>query len=153
MADVVLNYVNQQNRPFNAQNIADALGRHGIKKGLAQKHLDTLLNDGKINCKDAGKQKVYFALQTGEVMTPEQVAEAEATIKVRTQELSQARAENQRRHAKLAALAKQLTVKQMKARRGQAKGAVTWGKGGGGTCKQHVLTHVSAQKLRLRAHQ
>jgi hypothetical protein len=54
MADTVLQHMNAQNRPFNAQNIADALGRHGIKKGLAQKHLDTLHNDGKINCKVRG---------------------------------------------------------------------------------------------------
>lgn len=129
MADVVLSHMNQQNRPFNAQNIADALGRQGIKKGLAQKYLDTLFSEGKINCKDAGKQKVYFALQTAEVMHPEQVAEAEAAIKARTQEVAQVRAENQRRHAKLSALAQQLTVKQMKVRSTHvvARGEEVWG--------------------------
>ena len=35
MSNLVSEYINAQNRPFNAQNIADALGRHGIKKGMA----------------------------------------------------------------------------------------------------------------------
>jgi predicted ArsR family transcriptional regulator len=51
MADLVLQHMNAQNRPFNAQNIADALGRHGIKKGPAQKHLDALADKGAINVK------------------------------------------------------------------------------------------------------
>ena len=34
MSNLVSEYINAQNRPFNAQNIADALGRHGIKKGM-----------------------------------------------------------------------------------------------------------------------
>ena len=33
---------------------------------------------------EAGKQKVYFALQTAEVMAPSEVAEAAAAIKART---------------------------------------------------------------------
>jgi len=119
MADLVLQHMNAQNRPFNAQNIADALGRHGIKKGPAQKHLDALADKGAINVKEAGKQKVYFALQTAAVMAPAEVAEAEATIKAREGEVVRARTENQRRHAKLAALAQQLTVKQMKAKTAQ----------------------------------
>ena len=58
MADTVLAYVNQHNRPFSAQNVADALGKQGIKKGLSQKYLDTLVEQGKLNIKEAGKQKV-----------------------------------------------------------------------------------------------
>ena len=88
MADVVAEYMLAQNRPLNAQNVADALGRHGIKKGLAQKYLDTLSERGTIAVKEAGKSKVYFAPQTASVMTPEEVAEAECAIKRRTEELA-----------------------------------------------------------------
>jgi len=42
----VLAHMDAQNRPFNAQNIADALGKHGIKKGPAQKYLDNLTELG-----------------------------------------------------------------------------------------------------------
>lgn len=119
MAETVLEYVNAQNRPFNAQNIADALGRHGIKKGMAQKYLDSLASDGKILVKEAGKQKVYFAIQDAEVMTPEEQKEAEATIKARTEELARVKGELERKHAKLRAMAQMLTVKQMKAKTAQ----------------------------------
>jgi len=116
MADVVAEYMLAQNRPLNAQNVADALGRHGIKKGLAQKYLDTLSERGTIAVKEAGKSKVYFAPQTASVMTPEEVAEAECAIKRRTEELANSRAEAARKRARLSAYATQLTVKQMKAR-------------------------------------
>ena len=38
------------------------------EKGLAQKYLDALAERGKIAFRDAGKQKVYHALQDGEVL-------------------------------------------------------------------------------------
>ena len=116
MADVVAEYMLAQNRPLNAQNVADALGRHGIKKGLAQKYLDTLSERGTIAVKEAGKSKVYFAPQTASVMTPEEVAEAECAIKRRTEELANSHAEAARKRARLSAYATQLTVKQMKQR-------------------------------------
>ena len=109
-----MQHVTSQNRPFNAQNVADALGRHGIKKGLAQKYLDQLAESGKIAVKDAGKQKVYFALQDAEVMSSEDAAAMETVIKAKTATLTETKAELQRKHARLRQLAKTLTVPQMK---------------------------------------
>ena len=113
MADTVLQYVNSQNRPFNAQNVADALGRHGIKKGLAQKYLDQLAESGKICVKESGKQRVFYALQDTQVMDPEQTKEMEADIKTKTTALAEAKSALQKKHATLRRLAKTLTVPQM----------------------------------------
>ena len=83
MADTVLQHITAQNRPFNAQNVADALGRHGIKKGLAQKYLDQLAESGKICVKESGKQRVFYALQDAQVMDAEQTKAMEADIDAR----------------------------------------------------------------------
>jgi 26S proteasome regulatory subunit (ATPase 3-interacting protein) len=76
--DVVLTYVNDVDRPVNATNVGDALGARGVKKGLAQKYLDALAERGKIALKDAGKQKVYYALQDGEVLDADALREMRA---------------------------------------------------------------------------
>ena len=114
MADTVLQHINAQNRPFNAQNVADALGRHGIKKGLAQKYLDQLAESGKIRVKESGKQRVFYALQDAEVMDAEQTKAMELEIKTKTAALAEAKSELQKKHATLRRLAKQMTVPQMK---------------------------------------
>ncbi|KAG0599941.1 hypothetical protein M758_12G189600 [Ceratodon purpureus] len=54
----------QQNRPLNAQMVADALAKHGIKKQAVQKVMDTLAANGRISFKDYGKQRVCLANQT-----------------------------------------------------------------------------------------
>lgn len=53
----------QQNRPLNAQMVADALQKHGIKKPSVQKVMDTLAASEKISFKEYGKQRVYMASQ------------------------------------------------------------------------------------------
>ena len=114
MADTVLQHINAQNRPFNAQNVADALGRHGIKKGLAQKYLDQLAESGKICVKESGKQRVFYAKQDGIPMDPVQTEAMEADIKTKTAALADAKSELQKKHATLRRLAKTLTVPQMR---------------------------------------
>lgn len=47
----VLNFLQQQNRPYNAQGVTDHLAQFGVKKTQAQKALDALSEAGKINCK------------------------------------------------------------------------------------------------------
>jgi predicted transcriptional regulator len=114
MADTVLSHVTSQNRPFNAQNVADALGKHGIKKGAAQKYLEQLVDAGKIAVKDAGKQKVFFALQDGDVLSAEETKAMEFEIKEKTSELSEAKQALAQKHAALRQLGKTLTVEQMR---------------------------------------
>ncbi|GAY47007.1 hypothetical protein CUMW_101300 [Citrus unshiu] len=60
---IVLNYVNEQNRPLNSQNVADALQKYNLKKAGIQKALDSLADNGKISFKEYGKQKIYIARQ------------------------------------------------------------------------------------------
>lgn len=60
---IVLNYVNEQNRPLNSQNAADALQKYNLKKTAVQKALDTLADSGQISFKEYGKQKIYIARQ------------------------------------------------------------------------------------------
>ncbi|CAN6675644.1 unnamed protein product [Malus baccata var. baccata] len=60
---IVLYYLNEQNRPLNSQNVADALQKFNLKKAAIQKALDTLADNGKISFKEYGKQKIYLARQ------------------------------------------------------------------------------------------
>ncbi|KAL5078747.1 hypothetical protein RYX36_007168 [Vicia faba] len=60
---IVLNFVNEQNRPLNTQNVADALQKFNLKKTAIQKALDNLADGGKISFKEYGKQKIYVARQ------------------------------------------------------------------------------------------
>ncbi|KAI3971050.1 hypothetical protein MKX01_024697 [Papaver californicum] len=60
---IVLKFVNEQNRPLNAQNVADALQKDNLKKTAVQKALDTLCDSGRITFKEYGKQKIYVARQ------------------------------------------------------------------------------------------
>ncbi|KAJ9140720.1 hypothetical protein P3X46_031330 [Hevea brasiliensis] len=60
---IVLNFVNEQNRPLNSQNVADSLQKFNLKKAAIQKALDTLADSGKISFKEYGKQKIYLARQ------------------------------------------------------------------------------------------
>ncbi|KAL2519114.1 Homologous-pairing protein 2-like protein [Abeliophyllum distichum] len=60
---IVLNFVNEQNRPLNSQNAADSLQKFNLKKAAVQKALDNLADSGKISFKEYGKQKIYVARQ------------------------------------------------------------------------------------------
>ncbi|KAI9072639.1 hypothetical protein K1719_045406 [Acacia pycnantha] len=60
---IVLNFVNEQNRPLNAQNAADALQKFNLKKSVVQKALDSLADGGRISFKEYGKQKIYLSRQ------------------------------------------------------------------------------------------
>uniref|UniRef100_A0A0E0P0B0 Homologous-pairing protein 2 homolog n=1 Tax=Oryza rufipogon TaxID=4529 RepID=A0A0E0P0B0_ORYRU len=60
---IVLSFVNEQNRPLNSQNAADALQKFSLKKTAVQKALDALADSGQISFKEYGKQKIYLARQ------------------------------------------------------------------------------------------
>ncbi|PON59541.1 Tat binding protein 1-interacting [Parasponia andersonii] len=60
---IVLNFVNEQNRPLNSQNVADSLQKFNLKKASIQKALDNLADSGRISFKEYGKQKIYLARQ------------------------------------------------------------------------------------------
>ncbi|KAF5745278.1 ous-pairing protein 2 [Tripterygium wilfordii] len=60
---IVLNFVNEQNRPLNSQNVADFLQKYNLKKTAIQKTLDNLADSKRISFKEYGKQKIYLARQ------------------------------------------------------------------------------------------
>ncbi|KAM0930730.1 hypothetical protein ACQ4PT_000764 [Festuca glaucescens] len=60
---IVLTFVNEQNRPLNSQNVADALQKFSLKKTAVQKALDALADSAQISFKEYGKQKIYLARQ------------------------------------------------------------------------------------------
>ncbi|GCC20070.1 homologous-pairing protein 2 homolog isoform X2 [Chiloscyllium punctatum] len=64
-ASVILKYLNDQNRPYSAQDVFGNLQReYGFGKTAAVKALEQLTQDGKIKEKVYGKQKIYFADQS-----------------------------------------------------------------------------------------
>ncbi|XP_063107664.1 homologous-pairing protein 2 homolog isoform X2 [Cavia porcellus] len=61
---VVLRYLQEQNRPYSAQDVFGNLQReHGLGKAAVVKALEQLAQQGKIREKTYGKQKIYFAGQ------------------------------------------------------------------------------------------
>ncbi|CAO2645395.1 Homologous-pairing protein 2 homolog [Lemmus lemmus] len=61
---VILRYLQEQNRPYSAQDVFGNLQKeHGLGKAAVGKALDQLAQQGKIKEKTYGKQKIYFADQ------------------------------------------------------------------------------------------
>ncbi|XP_030889636.1 homologous-pairing protein 2 homolog [Leptonychotes weddellii] len=61
---ILLRYLQEQNRPYSAQDMFGNLQReHGLGKAAVVKALEQLAQQGKIKEKVYGKQKIYFADQ------------------------------------------------------------------------------------------
>ncbi|XP_064351806.1 homologous-pairing protein 2 homolog isoform X4 [Camelus dromedarius] len=61
---ILLRYLQEQNRPYSAQDVFGNLQReHGLGKAAVVKALEQLAQQGKIKEKTYGKQKIYFADQ------------------------------------------------------------------------------------------
>ncbi|XP_040353557.1 homologous-pairing protein 2 homolog isoform X1 [Herpailurus yagouaroundi] len=61
---ILLRYLQEQNRPYSAQDVFGNLQReHGLGKAAVVKALEQLAQQGKIKEKMYGKQKIYFADQ------------------------------------------------------------------------------------------
>jgi len=58
----VMSYFEKMNRPYNAQILSDNL-QGTIGKTTLNKILQTLTDDGKLTCKEFGKQKLYWRNQ------------------------------------------------------------------------------------------
>ncbi|KAK9828453.1 hypothetical protein WJX72_000067 [[Myrmecia] bisecta] len=86
----VLNYIKEQNRPFNVQNIADMMAQFGIKKGQIQKAVDSLVEEGKVICKEFGKSKIYMPPQDeAEVLPKEEMDAKQKRLKELTEQATQ----------------------------------------------------------------
>ncbi|XP_075846829.1 homologous-pairing protein 2 homolog isoform X3 [Microtus pennsylvanicus] len=61
---IILRYLQEQNRPYSAQDVFGNLQKeHGLGKASVVKALDQLAQEGKIKEKTYGKQKIFFADQ------------------------------------------------------------------------------------------
>lgn len=77
---IVLQKIQEKNRPFNSVSLGDEL-HNEIKQTQLKKILDQLTNDGVISCKISGKAKFYFAKQDGlTVASPEELDEFDERI-------------------------------------------------------------------------
>ncbi|XP_062111168.1 homologous-pairing protein 2 homolog [Humulus lupulus] len=119
---IVLNFVNEQNRPLNSQNVADALQKFNLKKASIQKALDNLADGGRISFKEYGKQKIYLARQdqfdipNSEELT--QMKEENARLQKQLEEQRKAIGEVE---GEIKALQSNLTLEQIRAKEAKLK--------------------------------
>lgn len=79
---LVLDLVRGQNRPYSVQGVADMLATKGVKKAQAEKALEALTEQGKLNRKEFGKTKLYIPSQEGlAALSPEETAAKAERIK------------------------------------------------------------------------
>lgn len=112
--DLVLLYCTQQNRPFNATNLADALQKEGVKKATAQRYLDNLVEEKKLSFKESGKSKLYYALQPEDVLGKEEVHALELEVKTKTEQVMSKKQEIQRKMRELQTHKNQISVKEIR---------------------------------------
>ncbi|KAK9915390.1 hypothetical protein WJX75_008557 [Coccomyxa subellipsoidea] len=113
----VLNFLQQQNRPYNAQGVTDHLAQYGVKKTQAQKALDTLSEANKIICKEFGKTKIYMALQdSGEDLTKEEMEALQQQTAQLTEKIKSSGSSLQRAQKELKDLQCTLTAEQIQSR-------------------------------------
>ncbi|KAL3697341.1 hypothetical protein R1sor_011417 [Riccia sorocarpa] len=112
---IVLNYVNEQNRPLNAQNVADALQKQGIKKASVEKILASLGDNGLISFKEYGKQRIYLARQDQfEIPNAEELDRMRKDNERLQQEINSAKTANSELEAELRSVQSNLTDSQIK---------------------------------------
>lgn len=123
---IVLSYVNEQNRPLNSQNVADALQKFKLKKTAIQKALDTLSDSGQISFKEYGKQKIYLARQDQfNILNSEELdqmkkanSKLQAELEVQKKAIVEVEAENR-------ALQSNLTLEEIRTKESKLKAEVS----------------------------
>lgn len=111
---IILNFLNEQNRPLNVQNVADSLQKYGIKKAAVQKVLDSLADSGQISFKEYGKQKIYVARQDQfQIPNPQELQEVNAGNEKLRKELESDKATLANLEADLRILESNLTLEQI----------------------------------------
>ncbi|KAI5079810.1 hypothetical protein GOP47_0005289 [Adiantum capillus-veneris] len=114
---IVLNYMNEQNRPLNVQNVADALQKYGIKKAAVQKVLDSLADSGQVSAKEYGKQKIYLARQDQfEIPSPQELQELNENNEKLRKEHESEKVALSSLEAELRMLESNLTLEQIRAK-------------------------------------
>lgn len=89
----VLTYLQNQNRPFSANDLVTNLGKeHG--KAAIQKALDEFVSQGKVLEKVYGKQKVYCIIQEDENIDPEKAKAEISAMDKQIMELTEQQSNN-----------------------------------------------------------
>ncbi|XP_074295697.1 homologous-pairing protein 2 homolog [Silene latifolia] len=114
---IVLNFVNEQNRPLNTQNAADALQKFNLKKTAVQKALDSLSDSGKISFKEYGKQKIYIARQDQfEIPNSDELAHMKDVNAKLQEQISEQKRANSEIEGEIKTLHSNLTLEDMQAK-------------------------------------
>lgn len=113
---VIFEYMEQQNRPYNVQNVMDNLqGR--VKKAMTTKVLDKLVEDNLITCKENGKAKVYLLNQEEQdVLDEDQLKELDTSITELTKQRNDLREEVKNLQSERDRFARALTHEEVKQR-------------------------------------
>eukprot|EP00301_Raphidiophrys_heterophryoidea_P004549 c1196_g1_i1.p1 GENE.c1196_g1_i1~~c1196_g1_i1.p1 ORF type:complete len:372 (+),score=111.76 c1196_g1_i1:43-1116(+) len=111
---VVLQYLKEKNRPYNAQTLFDNL--HGlVKKAHLVRVLESLATAAQISCKEFGKNKVYFANQAEfSSLSPEELKGLDDQEKALQEEVTALKEQYRTCSTELAATRAQLTTEQAK---------------------------------------
>lgn len=119
---IVLKFVNEQNRPLNSQNVADALQKYNLKKTAVQKALDTLSDSGQISFKEYGKQKIYVARQDQfNILNSEELDQMKKDNSKLQEELGNQKKAMGEVEAEIRALQSNLTLEQIRSKEAKLK--------------------------------
>ncbi|KAJ4762685.1 hypothetical protein LUZ62_073060 [Rhynchospora pubera] len=122
---IVLTFVNEQNRPLNVQNAADALQKFNLKKTAVQKALDALADNGQISFKEYGKQKIYLARQDQfNIPNAQELDEMKKQNAELQDELAAQKKATSEVEAEIRSLQSNLTLEEINAKQAKLKGEV-----------------------------
>eukprot|EP00658_Telonema_sp_P-2_P030533 TRINITY_DN23029_c0_g1_i2.p1 TRINITY_DN23029_c0_g1~~TRINITY_DN23029_c0_g1_i2.p1 ORF type:complete len:241 (+),score=38.00 TRINITY_DN23029_c0_g1_i2:301-1023(+) len=142
-ARYLLGYLETQNRPFNAQIIADNM-RGKIRKSLVETALLSLVQDNKITEKVFGKARVYWRRQDElEVATSEQLDSMRKQLEASKQQLAQDSAKVQKLSSDLKRAACELSDGELDAQLELLQEQVDW--------KNARLSELKASKVLITA--
>uniref|UniRef100_A0A8C0QQJ3 Homologous-pairing protein 2 homolog n=1 Tax=Canis lupus familiaris TaxID=9615 RepID=A0A8C0QQJ3_CANLF len=111
---ILLRYLQEQNRPYSAQDVFGNLQReHGLGKAAVVKALEQLAQQGKIKEKMYGKQKIYFADQDQFALSDADLQGLDAKIVALTAKVQSLQQSCRHMEAELKELTSALTTPEM----------------------------------------
>eukprot|EP01117_Protostelium_nocturnum_P005947 TRINITY_DN2140_c0_g1_i1.p1 TRINITY_DN2140_c0_g1~~TRINITY_DN2140_c0_g1_i1.p1 ORF type:complete len:253 (+),score=116.37 TRINITY_DN2140_c0_g1_i1:107-760(+) len=87
--DMILEYMEEHNRPYNAQMVADNMKNEALTKNAVAKFLDALAKSKKLVAKEFGKAMIYWPVQSDEVIPASKLADMDKNIETVKMEANQ----------------------------------------------------------------
>ncbi|EME27752.1 uncharacterized protein Gasu_47380 [Galdieria sulphuraria] len=116
--EIVMRFLEKQNRPFSVQNIVDALQKDGIKKALCEKILSSLVEKEVVSVKEYGKAKIYlFRQDTIEIPEQKEVEEMDEELRLKEEEYASITTEISELEKEVNYLSSQMTVEEARNKR------------------------------------